>query len=203
MQDKNAVADDPIEDMDVPIRCSHKHQRTDYDRIDGSEFPVVIDSDFDHDPVEGCQGSYTQIAEIEGGCPNCGYDRVNVSHQTLAGVHREVCRACGVDITERNRDDWTPKEPFDPVRALQQDAEYIGKIGHTGGKLYRRGEHESGDLFAILKHGHSMSMYEDEIIDLCLAVLKEMGEGDIDHSTAANLVTAIVKAYESTEDDDD
>lgn len=96
---------DPIRDRDVPIECHPAHQPTDASTIDGDTLPVVTKSDFRHDPVEGCQGQYEEIIEIPDGCPVCGYDRADHGVHTLAGIHRETCRACGTDITDRNRED--------------------------------------------------------------------------------------------------
>ena len=139
---EKAYAYDPIRGTDVEITCRNRHQSTRYDDIDGDELPVLIDSDFKHDPVEACQGSYSEIREIpeDDGCPNCGYDRMTVSVQTLAGVHREKCRACGVDITERNRDDWSPSRPPSARERIRQNAEYIGSTRRDGVKLWKRNE---------------------------------------------------------------
>ena len=200
MEERKAYAYDPIENEDVPIRCSHKHQNTEYDRIDGETLPVLIESDFKHDPVEACQGSYTEIAEIPEGCPNCGYDRMNVSVHTLAGVHREACRACGVDITDRGRDDWTPTKPTDPVESVRKHSDYIGTVGHRGMKLYERNER---GLYALVQYGRQFGISDDEVIDLAQTVLKQMDEGDLDRPTARRLMFALGNAYPPKEDDDE
>lgn len=59
----------------------------------GEELPVLLSSSMSAGPVEGVQGTYTHI--IEGECPRCGYDRLRVTVQTLAGERKEVCNACG------------------------------------------------------------------------------------------------------------
>lgn len=59
----------------------------------GEDLPVLLESSMRADPVEGTQGTYTQI--VEGECARCGYDRLKVSVHTLAGEAREVCNACG------------------------------------------------------------------------------------------------------------
>lgn len=63
----------------------------------GDELPVLIRSNMRAAPVEGVQGSYTEIIESE--CEVCGYDRADHSVHTLAGMHRVECRACG-NVTE-------------------------------------------------------------------------------------------------------
>nr|BDD45101.1 hypothetical protein 33 [bacterium] len=68
------------------------------DEMPGSTFPVLIKADFRADPVEGDQGSFTQIIEVH--CPCCGYDRADFSYHTLAGVGGVTCRACGYHIEE-------------------------------------------------------------------------------------------------------
>lgn len=195
--EKTAYAYDPIERTDVQIRCSHKHQNTDYDHIDGSELPVVIESNFRHESVEGCQGSFTQIEEIPEGCPNCGYDRMNVGVHTLAGIHRETCRACGVDITDRDRDDWKATKPHDAVHDLKKYGDYVGKIGHTGTTLYRR--NERGD-YALLAHNRTFSINVDEAISLAIATMKDAGAGSISRHEARQLLYAAGEAMQSQED---
>lgn len=59
----------------------------------GEELPVLLSSDMSHGPIEGTQGSYTEI--VEGECDRCGYDRIKVTRETLAGETKEVCNACG------------------------------------------------------------------------------------------------------------
>ena len=78
----------------------------------GEELPVLLSSNMRADPIEGTQGSYTEI--VEGNCDRCGYDRLKVSHQTLAGETKEVCNACGYNqrrgsmpTTDKERaNDW-------------------------------------------------------------------------------------------------
>lgn len=98
------MVQDPVTGEEVRIdNCHGAHKLPvgacgDLDECDprevdsGSELPVLIRSDFRHDPIEGCQGSYTKI--IEEDCPKCGYDRAEHSVHTLAGVHTVTCRAC-------------------------------------------------------------------------------------------------------------
>lgn len=64
-----------------------------------AELPVLLRRNFRTDPVEGEQGSYTEIVERD--CPVCGYDRADHTAHTLGGVHNVVCRACGYQIETR------------------------------------------------------------------------------------------------------
>lgn len=78
----------------------------------GEELPVLLSSNMRTDPIEGTQGSYTEI--VEGHCDRCGYDRLKVTHQTLAGETKTVCNACGYNqrresmpTTDKERaNDW-------------------------------------------------------------------------------------------------
>jgi len=62
------------------------------------ELPVILETDFRADPVEGEQGTYTAIVELNESCPRCGYDRGVRRQHTLAGVGTTVCRACDYEI---------------------------------------------------------------------------------------------------------
>ena len=79
----------------------------------GEELPVLLSSNMRADPIEGTQGSYTQI--VEGECDRCGYDRLKVTHHTLAGETQEVCNACGYD-QRRESMPTTDKERADKER---------------------------------------------------------------------------------------
>ena len=67
----------------------------------GEKLPVLLSSSMSADPIEGTQGSYTEI--VEGECARCGYDRLRHTVITLAGEHKEVCNACGA-IQKRRSD---------------------------------------------------------------------------------------------------
>jgi len=197
---------DPITGEDVRIECSNAHRSTDSQDIEGESLPVLIESDFRHDPVEGCQGSSTSIIEIEGGCPNCGYDRANASHHTLAGVHREVCRACGVDITERHRDDYEPSYPRDPVDSLKRSCEYIGRTSsHSSGiSLYQRNER----LFSLLDEtsGSQFTVNGRELISLLIMILQTQYDEDdnpLSTSDGRQLLRNIVSVMENKNNDED
>lgn len=89
----------PVEELaDLPAeRLRHEYGDPDeWDELPGESLPVMVSRDFRADPVEGEQGSYTEIVEED--CPVCGYDRADHSTHTLAGVHRVTCRACGHTI---------------------------------------------------------------------------------------------------------
>ncbi len=78
-------------------------EHPDISRMDtGEELPVLLSSEMRSDPIEGTQGSYSQI--VEGCCARCGYDRLVVSVTTLAGEAQEKCNACGA-IQDPQRDD--------------------------------------------------------------------------------------------------
>lgn len=201
MSKNTAWAYDPIENEDVPIECHPRHVNTDYDRIEGGTLPVVIESNFRHDPSEACQGTFTEIAEIEDGCPNCGYDRMNVAVHTLAGEHRETCRACGVDITDRDREDWEPTKPVDPVHRLKSHANYVGKTRTDGVSLYRRNDH----LFTLEQHGETFSITRDDWYNLALMMVNEYDSEDdpLDHDRGLRLVLRTMDVLEPASNDDE
>lgn len=70
----------------------------------GAELPVRVSQDWSTDPVEGEQGSYTDIVEIEDGCPVCGYDRAKVTVHTLSDEYMKTCNACGEQLGRRGGD---------------------------------------------------------------------------------------------------
>lgn len=194
---KTGVAYDPIENVDVEIECHGLHQSTDFEDIEGDSLPVLIESDFKHDPVEACQGSYTRIIEIEDGCPNCGYDRADASVHTLAGVHRESCRACGADITDRGREDFEPMKPRDPVESLRRE-EYVGEV-KSNIKVYRRNDR----LYGLLSNDRTFSIHGDGILSLARIVLQDMEEGDLRRSTGIDFVRLVAEAMPEAEENDE
>lgn len=197
-----ALAYDPVRDRDVEIECNHMHVSTRYDDIDGTDFPVIIESDFKHDPVEACQGTYTAIIEIPEGCPNCGYDRANQSDHTLAGVHRQTCRACGVDITDRDRDDWSPSEPTDHIERIKRDLDYVGKTKPNGTPVYARRVETGTTFYSILGDHGVVSIDGDEAVDLLTMLLNDMEEGDLATRAAHRLVVKIADAIPSSDDEE-
>lgn len=202
--EKSGLAYDPVRDEDVQIRCRERHQRTDFDHIDGESLPVLIESDFRHDPVEACQGSYSEIIDIsDDPCPNCGYDRATATHHTLAGVHSETCRACGAEITDRHHDDFEASEPFDVVESMKRDCDYVAQTSRRGINVYRRTDR----LVALMDdaENRTFSVRRDEFTSLLLIILREFydyEDAPMDSKTAYRLIKQILDVTETDDEED-
>lgn len=85
----------PVEELTELPDDRLKHEYGDVGEP-AAKLPVLLSRNFTTDPVEGEQGSFTQIVEED--CPKCGYDRADHTSHTLGGVHNVVCRACGYQI---------------------------------------------------------------------------------------------------------
>jgi len=93
----------------------------------GEELPVLLSSNMSADPIEGTQGSYTQI--VEGECPRCGYDRLKVTVVTMAGEAQEQCNACGAKIDRRYDDGYKmPETEKDRARKERESGEKLGEL---------------------------------------------------------------------------
>ena len=100
----------------------------------GEELPVLLSSSMKTDPIEGTQGSYTQI--VEGECARCGYDRLVVSRQTMAGVAREQCNAC--DAIQEPRTDAGYRMPKTDKERAKETRERNERLGETrAGEVYQ------------------------------------------------------------------
>lgn len=194
---KTGLAYDPVRDEDVQIECQSKHTSTEYDAIEGEELPVLIDSDFRHDPVEGCQGSFSQIEDIDDGCPNCGYDRATVSCQTLGGIRRAKCRACGVDITDMHRDDYEPRAPTSNEERIRK-GERLGKTDRKGVEVYRIHD----NIYGFVDCGRSFTLTADEAVNALNIIANDLEEGDISRLNGNRIIRALIEAIPYQEDDD-
>lgn len=91
----------------------------------GEELPVLLSSDMRADPIEGVQGSYSEI--IEGECARCGYDRLVSTVHTLAGEHQEQCNACGAIQTPHSDDGY--RMPLTDEERAKREREVGVKLG--------------------------------------------------------------------------
>lgn len=116
----------------------------------GEDLPVLLDSDMRAGPIEGTQGTYTQI--VEGECARCGYDRLRVAVHTLAGEHQETCNACGAIQDTRNEHGYR-------LRATEKErAQMKREAGPTLGSLKSR---EVVDLEPDTGYGPMVSLVDD------------------------------------------
>ena len=85
-------------DQELSLRYGDLEER---DELPGESLPVFLDRDFRTDPIEGTCGTYSEIIELEDGCPVCGYDRGERRQQvgpvTMVSVS---CNACGAFIED-------------------------------------------------------------------------------------------------------
>jgi len=101
----------------------------------GRELPVLLSSSMRTGPIEGTQGSYTQI--VEGECVRCGYDRIRESVQTMAGERQRTCNACGAKQDGRADNGY---------RMPQTDSERADKMRDSGQKLGQAGRFDVYDM---------------------------------------------------------
>lgn len=94
----------------------------------GRELPVLLESEMRADPIEGTQGSYTQI--VEGECARCGYDRLRESVHTMPGERQRTCNACGA-IQDNRADEGYRMPKLDSERAdeMRESGEKLGEAG--------------------------------------------------------------------------
>jgi hypothetical protein len=197
MYDTNdGLAYDPVRDEDVRIDCRSEHRSTRSEHIDGSDLPVLIESDFRHDPVEGCQGSYTVIMQIDDGCPNCGYDRKTVAHHTLAGETTEHCRACGARLNPYSDDPFKlPSEDSQYARVTSR-SEKLGMTGRRGISVYS--DTASDRLFYLVDHDtkRQFGIARDDLVDALLMMLNSFDEGELSGQQSNLLIRRLIDATE-------
>lgn len=107
----------PEQDRGENVECDQRINRMDT----GEELPVLLESDMSTDPIEGVQGTYSEI--IEGECSRCGYDRLVQSVVTLTGDRTIKCNACGYD--QRGRMPTTDEEH---VNAEREAGRKLGEL---------------------------------------------------------------------------
>jgi hypothetical protein len=105
-KDRPGVQNRISENVDTDTDSRYRH--SDVSQMDtGEELPVLLSSSMDRDPIEGTQGSYTQI--VSGECNRCGYDRLKLTVCTLPGEEKRVCNACDAE-QDRRGDGYTMRK---------------------------------------------------------------------------------------------
>jgi hypothetical protein len=200
---------DPIRDEDVQINCHPKHQSDAPEDIQGDELPVLIKSDFRHDPVEACQGTYAMIAEIDGGCPNCGYDRKKVTVHTLPGEHFEACRACGLDLEAAARSDDenpTPSKSRSKTDRIRDVSTRLGRTKKNGLAVYQQ-EAAPNLLHLMDNHDRRVAIHRDEATEALGIILDTFDRGEMSDTTSrwllGKLADATLEEDAEEADDDD
>ena len=91
-------------DRDADMDEDHARRlalRGELDDLDDDQPLPLLASSMRTDPVEGTQGSYSVVIELDDPCPGCGGDwGVHRCDSTLGGVHMESCLLCEFEITQ-------------------------------------------------------------------------------------------------------
>lgn len=150
----------------------------------GEELPVLLESNMRAGPVEGTQGSYTQI--VEGTCARCGYDRLKVNVATLPGEHQEVCNACGAIQQPRNDDGYRmPKTQEDRAKRMRNAGPKLGKI--TNSKVVDlEPDTGYGPMISLVRDRSNRSLYKDDVESL-FWMLVDNDDIDLKESLESNL----------------
>jgi hypothetical protein len=89
---------DRAADMD-PDHARRLALRGEFDDLDDEQPLPLLSSDFRTDPVEGAQGSYSEVVRED--CPECPSEyAIHTNCHTLAGVHSVSCLLCNYHIEE-------------------------------------------------------------------------------------------------------
>lgn len=154
----------------------------------GEDLPVLLESNMRADPIEGTQGSYTEI--IEGECARCGYDRLKVSVATMPGERQQVCNACGA--IQNHRDDDGYRMP----RTRKERAKRKREAGPTIGSITNREvvdlepDAGYGPMVCLARDRSFTSLFKDDVADLFWMLVEN---DDLD---LADEIEAALKSYE-------
>lgn len=151
----------------------------------GEELPVLLSSSMSADPIEGVQGSYSQI--VEGECPRCGYDRLKVTVVTMAGETQEQCNACGAKINHRADNGYTmPTTDKERVKKTRDAGEQIGTL--TTNDVIDLEDHTGmGPYISLVGSRSQLRLRKDDVEELFWMLINN---GDIDlEDTLSNNVT--------------
>ena len=172
----------------------------------GEELPVLLSSSMSAGPVEGTQGSYTEI--VEGECARCGYDRLRVSVQTLAGVHREKCNACGA--TQEPRSDKGYSMPKTREQRMDRSRDRLDQVSDAPATAGLYDANGSTDAFKLITDTQSIMVYRQELIRMVLDLVEfddktlfELLEPELDVVQRANLYLDVLTHYQENEEEDD
>lgn len=150
----------------------------------GEELPVLLSSDMRTDPIEATQGTFTQI--VEGWCPRCGYDRLRVTVQTLAGHHQESCMACEAIVDSSKGDGFRmPLTERDRARQARESGPALGSI--TNRTVIDREANGGSPRVALVADRGATSFRKDDIESL-FWMLVDNGDIDLVESVHENLV---------------
>jgi hypothetical protein len=204
----------------------HQRHRTDT----GSELPILLESDFRTDPIEGACGSFELL--VEGECAYCGYDRLVDSRRVGpgGGEPRTRCNACEAIQAPRlddgsagehgaDEDSSSPagSSPADHGRAdfelpttdaqhRRKTREYNERIGESyiAGDIYR----VSDDTIALVDEDYGVTRLNDKDVSAIVdAMVREdmldLADTDAGETLLDTVATALEIMGDGGEDDDD
>jgi len=175
----------------------------------GEELPVLLSSEMRTDPIEGTQGSYTEI--IEGECNRCGYDRIKLTVITMAGEHKETCNACGAIQDRGGIDDQHYRMPETPKSRMEQTREWDDLISDAPrGEIGLYDASGSEQCLRLVGDRHSLMFGREEFVQLFLDFAEyedktvfELLDPTIDVIQRANLYLDVLTGYWKNNEDND
>lgn len=205
MSDNTAYAYDPVHNEDVKITCRRdtphdfditravrEEQRGRWgDQETAKDHPRLLSADFDHDPVEACQGSSTWIVDAEDapvdpdeGCPLCGYDRFDHSVDTMGGVHSFTCRRCGGNYVD-NGEFSAPTTAEDHFERMVERSEEIGRV--DGQRIYLESHNVEnqrggprGNIHIEKNHSTGYTSINLRSVESLVKIFRQQGLLDVD-----------------------
>lgn len=159
-KDRPGVRNRISEHVDTDTDPRYRH--SDVSRMDtGEELPVLLSSSMDADPIEGTQGSYTQI--VSGECNRCGYDRLKQTVCTLPGERKHVCNACGATQDSRGDGYSMPKTKKQRVSDRKSSGRHITSLFSR--EVYETSE-SVGPYIDIIDSRSWTMLREDDVPEL-------------------------------------
>jgi len=154
----------------------------------GEDLPVLLESNMRPGPIEGTQGSYTEI--VEDRCARCGYDRLKVSVATLPGEHKEVCNACGA-IQDRREDNGyrMPRTQKGRAKRKREAGPTLGSITNCE-VVDLEPDTGYGPMVCLARDRSFRSLYKSDVADLFWMLVEN---DDLD---LADEIEAALKSYE-------
>lgn len=150
----------------------------------GVDLPVLLESNMRAGPIEGTQGSYTEI--IEGECARCGYDRLKLSVATLPGEHQEVCNACGAIQDHHSEDGYRmPRTQKERAKRRKNAGPTLGSITNCE-VVDLEPDTGFGPMVALCRARSTRSLFKDDVADL-FWMLVDNDDIDIRESIESNM----------------
>lgn len=176
----------------------HQCHRTDT----GSELPILLESNFRTDPIEGACGTFTLL--VEGECAYCGYDRLVDSRRVGpgGGEPRTRCNAC--EAIQAPRLDQDFELPTTDAQHRQKTREHNERIGESyiAGDIYR----VSDDTIALIDEDYGVTRLNDKDVSAIVdAMVREdmldLADTDAGETLLDTVATALEIMGDETKDE--